>query len=452
MLKGGNRVRPRTSVMLFAIALLFWGVRVGSFATRSLVKTRIVGGGLYKWGLSAALGNDSPQSISRTEEVKQSLKPEMDVRSVLWALTSFRSSEDEKRPYFERLEEMRNQRVELNCFLDKVLVELDTVKDSYWANLPFPWPIPSYRVKLATTRRLVYSILEAEDSSSTRDSAEDDNNEGATGSGSDSSEGTIARKDVDTSKAPQQQQQQQQQRLRRALLIILGQLETTRGIKRLEVYASRSRKASASIEEMLKRTPESLETPTYSVIERQPNWEIRSYREFAVCSTVMNINANTSSSTAGAGGGAFNSLAGYIFGRNEAEERMSMTTPVITTPMEGDDGTTKMSFVMPSQYWGNAEVLQAAPKPLKDSNVMLETGGGGMAGQETVAVLWFGGYATKVEVERRTSELKKLIKAYPLWKEQSGPEAKPFLLQYNDPFQPPWKRRNEIAIPVRPVK
>ena len=28
-------------------------------------------------------------------------------------------------------------------------------------------------------------------------------------------------------------------------------------------------------------------------------------------------------------------------------------------------------------------------------------------------------------------------------------EAAPLLMQYNDPFTPPWKRRNEVAIPVR---
>ena len=26
---------------------------------------------------------------------------------------------------------------------------------------------------------------------------------------------------------------------------------------------------------------------------------------------------------------------------------------------------------------------------------------------------------------------------------------KPFLMQYNDPFQPGWKRRNEVAVAVK---
>ena len=29
-------------------------------------------------------------------------------------------------------------------------------------------------------------------------------------------------------------------------------------------------------------------------------------------------------------------------------------------------------------------------------------------------------------------------------------DADAVLMQYNDPFQPPWKRRNEVAIPVVP--
>ena len=28
-------------------------------------------------------------------------------------------------------------------------------------------------------------------------------------------------------------------------------------------------------------------------------------------------------------------------------------------------------------------------------------------------------------------------------------DAKPYLLQYNDPFTAPWARRNEVAIPVK---
>ena len=81
----------------------------------------------------------------------------------------------------------------------------------------------------------------------------------------------------------------------------------------------------------LARTPD-LETPSYSVLESSATWEVRRYDDFAVCSTAM-----------ASGTSAFQSLAGYIFGKNAGAERMAMTTPVITGADE------RMSFVMPSQ-------------------------------------------------------------------------------------------------------
>lgn len=43
---------------------------------------------------------------------------------------------------------------------------------------------------------------------------------------------------------------------------------------------------------------------------------------------------------AGEGGSAFNTLAGYLFGKNKTEEKMSMTMPVFT------DNGGKMQFVL----------------------------------------------------------------------------------------------------------
>ena len=45
----------------------------------------------------------------------------------------------------------------------------------------------------------------------------------------------------------------------------------------------------------------------------------------------------------GEGGGAFNTLAGYIFGKNDRQQKMSMTTPVFT------DSQGKMQFVVSTQ-------------------------------------------------------------------------------------------------------
>ena len=48
---------------------------------------------------------------------------------------------------------------------------------------------------------------------------------------------------------------------------------------------------------------------------------------------------------------------------------------------------------------------------------------------------------------RRESELLERVRESE-WQAVDA-DAKPYLLQYNDPFTAPWARRNEVAIPVK---
>ena len=52
--------------------------------------------------------------------------------------------------------------------------------------------------------------------------------------------------------------------------------------------------------------------------------------------------------------------------------------------------------------------------------------------------------------EARKAALKAALAADPDW-EALDAGADPLLLQYNDPFQPPWKRRNEVVMAIRRV-
>merc|ERR1712146_582816 len=123
---------------------------------------------------------------------------------------------------------------------------------------------------------------------------------------------------------------------------------------------------SLTMEEMKSHTPEGLETPEYSVVENFHGalspWEVRKYAEFSVCSLDIDETKNDKKSKGPTG---FNTLAGYIFGRNKEAKKMAMTTPVL---MDGEKG--KMSFVMPSNYW-KGDRLSSAP-PIEGSNVVLE--------------------------------------------------------------------------------
>ena len=340
----------------------------------------------------------------------------MEINIFLDKMLSSRSTEEDKKDLLTKLNDMRSMEVLFNSYIDEIISEVENVKNNFWAKLPIFVVLPSYRVKLAVCLKVLNSILLAEDS-------ESDINEASSFS------------------------------KRRAMLIIINQLVSTNGgIRRLHRLSSRYNSKAVTMEEMLKRTPNDLETPTYAVVESFPTgWEIRQYRKFSVCTTVMDMNNST-------GGGAFNSLAGYIFGKNIQGEKMAMTTPVITVndqsrermgdPCNAANGATRMSFVLPSRFWGDEDISDA-PKPLEESNVILESSGGGLSDVKSLAVLWFGGYATKTMVDARTEELKSLVQADPRWR--VVPNRDPFLMQYNDPFQPPWKRRNEIAIAITPT-
>ena len=92
-----------------------------------------------------------------------------------------------------------------------------------------------------------------------------------------------------------------------------------------------------------------------------------------------------------------------------------------------------MEFVLPEAYWKD---LGKAPAPV--SNVELTYGERGL-----VAASYYGGYATKDEVARRSAELVEAIEA-----SDYAVAGETYSAAYNDPFTPPWRRRNEVLVPV----
>eukprot|EP00978_Attheya_sp_CCMP212_P037303 scaffold174751_cov49-Attheya_sp.AAC.2 len=219
-----------------------------------------------------------------------------------------------------------------------------------------------------------------------------------------------------------------------------------------EKAAKRDAKLQINPTDMSSRLPPGLETPKYSVLVRQPKvgFEIRKYEDFSVCMVPMNqpvpVNASASATDAKlsnpqlAGAGAFGALAGYLFGKNDQSTAMKMTTPVFSN---GSDDDRQMSFVMPSEYWGN---IDAAPKPLEGSRVQLKKQMGGER-----AVKMFGGFATKQQVEAQTKELMEIIAKQDEWMIASQEDQEVTSAQYNDPFTPPWKRLNEVSVLVVPL-
>jgi len=178
---------------------------------------------------------------------------------------------------------------------------------------------------------------------------------------------------------------------RRVVLSTLRQLANTRGVLKLEREARRRARLSASFDEMLERTPK-IGTPAFDIVEEQGAFQVRRYADFSVVRTARQQAVSDDGVKLGepkmSGAGAFQALAGYIFGKNKREEKMAMTTPVFTRAGQ-------MEFVLPAEYWKD---LGKAPAPV--SNVEITYGEGGL-----VAAAYYGGYATKDEVAKRSAEL-----------------------------------------------
>ena len=252
------------------------------------------------------------------------------------------------------------------------------------------------------------------------------------------------------------------QRRRRALISILNNIandDITNPAKKPIIVSieRKAKKASRELSTDLRsRLPEGLESPNYEVLDelksRKGRVEVRRYDSYSVCSVSMSKPRPEESAKAKTdakvqmpemkGASAFGALAGYLFGKNDKEKPMKMTTPVFTGAEESSSSNKdrQMEFVLPSTYW-SSEQFDEAPKPLPGSGVTLQR-----KDREDRAVLMFGGYASKKEVGKRKGELKEILSMNDSsWVIEEDDIT---VAQYNDPFTVPWKRLNEVSLKV----
>ena len=165
------------------------------------------------------------------------------------------------------------------------------------------------------------------------------------------------------------------------------------------------------------------EEQKYSIVRKYKDFEIRFYPSVTIAT--INSNAKTYRDLSGPG---FRKLAGYIFGGNEANTKISMTSPV---QMNINDSVSTMSFVMPAAY-----TKESLPKP-NDPNVSIKN-----TAEEFVAVIRFGGYASDKDLKIHSDKLQNFLK-------ENGITSfgNYRFLGYNPPFQF-IKRRNEIIVAV----
>ena len=139
---------------------------------------------------------------------------------------------------------------------------------------------------------------------------------------------------------------------------------------------------------------------------------------------------------------SFNSLAAYIFGDNDEQTAIAMTTPVAIDYV--GKKARRMSFALPPDTCTSAA---AAPRPTSARVFVSEKV------PALVAVREFGGFATEGEVRRQVLALKSDIAMRGVTSVPVVPAVDPTtgedlysVLQYNPPTTLPFLRRNEIAL------
>jgi DNA gyrase inhibitor GyrI len=181
---------------------------------------------------------------------------------------------------------------------------------------------------------------------------------------------------------------------------------------------------------------QNVETPPYRVVMQDGAFEVRDY-PLLVVAEVRRQGPRGAALSAG-----FGPLANYIFAKERAGERISMTAPVtqqrpeqiaMTAPVTQSldaSGDWVVRFVMPARYH-----LDQLPAPAGTDVHLSELP------PRRMAVIRFSGRVTDELIAGKESELRAWLAAKGL-----TPAAMPVYAFYNDPFTPGFLRRNEVLI------
>ena len=127
------------------------------------------------------------------------------------------------------------------------------------------------------------------------------------------------------------------------------------------------------------------------------------------------------------GSSGFRSVANYIFGGNERNQKISMTAPVV---MDLNDSAS-LYFVLPSKF-----ALDQLPKPNSSSVQISELG------PTTMAVVRFGGFSTDAKISAQCAVVQRFAEEHNLLHKSE--------FQYMG-YNAPWDvvgRRNEVALTI----
>lgn len=215
----------------------------------------------------------------------------------------------------------------------------------------------------------------------------------------------------------------------------------------------------------------SVETPKYTVVAKEPDFEVREYEPWLIAETSYNPSQEKE-------GEAFMVLANYIgalgkarnvkpsLDKGEEAEKIAMTAPVITFEKKGESGEgepekleeskresqsgekiavtapvvtaetpaglTSMQFVLPSKYSSDN-----VPKPIDERVAIREIPG------RKFGVIKFSGVANQELVDKKRERLRVALEdaGYTITGDY-------ILARYNPPFTLSFLRTNEVLLPV----
>lgn len=169
-------------------------------------------------------------------------------------------------------------------------------------------------------------------------------------------------------------------------------------------------------------TSKGIETPEYKVLKNIEDVEIRLYPNMIVAKTALQGNSFDKQ-----GSNGFRTIAGYIFGGNDKNQKIAMTSPVVMSI--GDSAT--MYFVMPKSY-----KQSDLPTPSSPQVKIIEESA------KTLAVISYGGFSSDEKIENYRTKL-----AAVLQKNEMKTKGDFMFMGYNAPWDV-IDRKNEVAIEV----
>jgi len=180
------------------------------------------------------------------------------------------------------------------------------------------------------------------------------------------------------------------------------------------------------------------EEPPFAVKLSEGAFEVRDYPALVAAEVSVGGQRRDAASK------GFRLLAGYIFGGNTRKQRIAMTAPVTQAPSGGEKiamtapvllsggGPWTIRFIMP-----RGSTVETLPTPNSPAVKLRDLP------PSRVAVIKFSGLAKQADVDAKTLELSRFIKAQNLV--ATGPAT---LAQYDPPWTLWFMRRNEVMIPV----